>query len=142
MVSTVERILRENRVVAVIGARDDVSKAGFYVPAYLQGQGYRVLGVNPRLAGAVLWGEPVVATVAELGEPVDVVNVYRRSVNVAEHTEEVLAMRPLPRVVWLQLGIRNEEAAARWAAAGIEVVEDRCMLADHRRLGLGAPVQR
>jgi predicted CoA-binding protein len=83
-----------------------------------------------------LWGKPVRATLAELSEAVDVVNVFRRSDALGEHLADILAMRPLPKVVWLQLGIRNDGFAEQLLAAGIDVVQDRCTLAEHRRLGI------
>jgi len=122
------------RTIAVVGAHGQMMRAAHYVPAYMATQGYRVLPVNPDFVGRELFGTPVVARLGDLEEPVDLVNVFRRSDAVVDHVDEVLAMRPLPRVVWLQSGIRNEEAAARLREAGIDVVQDRCTYADHRRL--------
>lgn len=133
------RVLAEARVVAVLGAHGAPERPACYVPAYLAAQGYRVLPVNPALAGAMLFGQPVRATLAELsaaGETVDLVDVFRRSELLAGHEADLLAMRPLPKVVWLQQGIRNDDFAARLRAHGVEVVQDRCTLADHRALGL------
>jgi predicted CoA-binding protein len=129
--------LRTARTIAVLGAHHEPSRPAFYVPDYLHGQGYRVLPVNPALAGTVLWGEPVRATLAELGEPVDIVDVFRRPDLLPGHLADVLAMSPRPRLVWLQLGIRNDAFARAVQDAGIDVVQDRCTLADHRGLGLG-----
>jgi uncharacterized protein len=141
--AALRRIFEATRTIAVLGAHDDPSKAAFYVPQYLHRMGYRVLGVNPKLAGQRLHGAPVVATLAELGEAVDMVDVFRRSDQVPMHLPELLALfggrpgsSPRPVVVWLQLGIRHEAVARELRAAGIEVVQDRCTLADHRRLGL------
>lgn len=133
------RILAEARTIAVLGAHDDPSRPACYVPDYLHSQGYRVLPVNPRLVGRQLWGEPVRATLAELKETVDVVDVFRRPEFLPGHEADILAMDPGPAVVWLQLGIRHDEFARRLQAAGIAVVQDRCTLADHRRFGLGRP---
>lgn len=131
------RILRDARVVAVLGAHGSPERPACYVPAYLVTQGYRVLPVNPALVGTSLFGEPVRATLAELaGEAVDVVDVFRRPELLPGHEADLLAMRPLPKVVWLQQGIRNDAFAERLRAQGIEVVQDRCTLADHRALGL------
>jgi predicted CoA-binding protein len=127
-------ILRSVHTIAVIGAHPQPMRAAHYVPAYLASQGYRVFPVNPDFVGRELFGEEVVARLEDIDEPVDLVDVFRRSDAVVDHVEEVLAMDPLPRVVWLQSGIRNDEAAERWAAAGLDVVQDRCTLADHRRL--------
>ena len=136
--AAIRRILEPTRTIAVLGAHDDPTKAACYVPQYLQRVGYRVLGVNPKLAGQPLHGANVVATLAELGEPVDMVDVFRRAAELPAHLPELLAMEPRPKVVWLQLGIRHDGVAESLRAAGIEVVQDRCTLADHRRLGLGA----
>ncbi len=133
----VEGVLREARTVAVLGAHQEAQRPAFYVPDYLFRHGYRILPVNPHLVGRVLWDQPVVATLAELGEAVDVVDVFRRGDAVPGHVPDILAMAPLPAVVWLQLGIRNDEAATELVAAGIDVVQNRCMLADHRAFGLG-----
>ena len=136
MPDAIRRILEEARTIAVLGAHDERAKAAHYVPAYLVEQGYRVIPVNPRFVGRVLFGEPVRATLAEIGERVDLVDVFRRPEALPEHEADILAMSPLPKVVWLQLGIRNDAVAARLERAGIEVVQDRCTLADHRRLGI------
>jgi predicted CoA-binding protein len=137
----IREVLARARVIALLGAHDQPSRPAFYVPDYLHQQGYRILPVNPALAGRTLWGETVRATLAEIGEPVDMVDVFRRPELLPGHTEDILAMKPLPRVVWLQLGIRNDAFARAIAAAGIDVVQDRCALADHRRMGIG-PVGR
>ena len=138
----IKTILATSPTMAVIGIRDDPSAAGFYVPEYLHDVGYRILGVNPRLAGQTLFGEPVRATLAEIKEPVDIVDVFRRSEAVSDHVEDILAMKPRPKVVWMQLGIKNDDAARVLEAAGITVVQNRCTLADHQRLGLGKPERR
>jgi predicted CoA-binding protein len=136
--AALRRIFEATRVIAVLGAHDAPSKAAFYVPQYLRRMGYRVRGVNPKLAGQVLHGAPVVATLAELDEPVDMVDVFRRPEYLPDHVPEILAMNPRPAVVWLQLGIRHARVAQQLRAEGIVVVQDRCTLADHRRLGLPA----
>lgn len=133
----VRRVLAEARTVAVLGAHVEPHKPAHYVPEYLHAQGYRILPVNPVFAGRELWGEPVRRTLAELREPVDVVDVFRLSERVPMHVGDILAMTPRPKVVWLQLGIRNDGAARDLLEAGVAVVQDRCTLADHRRFGLG-----
>lgn len=130
------RVLEQSRTVAVLGAHPERARPAFYVPDYLAHHGYRIIPVNPGKRGQTLWGEPVRASLAELTEPIDVVNVFRRSEAVPGHLDDILAMKPRPKVVWLQLGIRNDAIARALEAAGIEVIQDRCMLADHRRLGL------
>ena len=130
----VERILRESQRVVVLGARDKRHQAGFYVPEYLHGVGYEVLGVNPRLAGRRMWSGKVLASLDEVRGEVDLLDVFRRPDDLPGHLDEMLRLRP--RVVWFQLGIRNDEVAAALEAEGIEVVQDRCTLADHRMLNL------
>jgi hypothetical protein len=133
----VRAILASARVVAVLGAHFEPYRPAFYVPDYLHAQGARILPVNPGLTGRTLWGEPVRASLAEVPGPVDVVDVFRRPELLPGHVDEILAMSPLPRVVWLQSGIRNDAVARTLIDAGIDVVQDRCMLADHRAMGLG-----
>jgi predicted CoA-binding protein len=127
------RVLSENRSVAVLGAKAEPWEPAFTVPRYLQAHGWRVVGVNPRLAGAPWLGQAAVATLSEL-DPVDVIEVFRRPEALPGHAEEILALGWRPRVVWFQLGIRHDGAAERLSAAGIEVVQDRCMMPEHRRL--------
>lgn len=128
------RVLEESKVVAVIGFHRDPGKPAHYVPEYLDRQGYTIVPVNPALAarGESFFGRAAVATLAELTESVDVVEVFRRSDKVHEHLADILAMQPLPKVVWMQQDIRDDAVAAKLTAAGINVIQDRCMLADHR----------
>jgi predicted CoA-binding protein len=132
-------ILTGSPTIAVLGIHTAPEKPAFYVPEYLHAEGYRILGVNPQLAGEVLFSHPVHATLAELTEPVDLVDVFRRAEAIPGHVDDILAMRPLPKVVWFQLGIRNAAAAAQLEAAGITVIQDRCTLAEHQRLSVGQP---
>jgi len=132
----VEPLLRRPLVVAVLGCHLQTHRPAHYVPAWLVEQGHTVLPVNPRFVGETLFDQDVVARLDELKTPVDVVDVFRRSEDIPSHLDEILAMQPLPKVVWLQSGIENDEACARLRAVGIDTVQDRCMLADGRRLGL------
>ena len=133
----ITEVLRGARTIAVLGAHSEPSRPAFYVPDYLHAQGYRILPVNPQLAGQTLWGQTVRRSLADLGEPVDIVDVFRRPDLLPGHLAEIRAMVPRPRLVWLQLGIRNDAFARDVEAAGIDVVQDRCTLADHRALGVG-----
>lgn len=127
------------RTIAVLGAHDDTGRAAFYVPDYLRDQGYRIIPVNPFLAGKEMWGERVHSSLRDLAdEPIDLVDVFRRGRDLPGHLPELLGLKARPLVVWFQLGIRNDEVAAQLEAAGITVVQDRCTLADHRRLGVPA----
>jgi predicted CoA-binding protein len=131
------RILREARTIAVLGAKSGAGEPAYYVPAYLKARGYRVRPVNPTRIGERILGEPVVATLADLDGPVDVVDVFRRPEYLAGHAAEILTLPWRPAVVWFQLGIRDDGAAETLAREGIRVVQDRCMMPEHRRL-LGA----
>lgn len=134
-------ILRSSPTIAVLGVHHEPEKAAYYVPEYLHDEGYRIIGVNPHFVEQTLFGERVRATLAEITEPVDIVDVFRRAELIPMHVEDILAMNPRPKVVWFQLGIKNEDAARILEAAGITVVQNRCTLADHQRLGLGAPAR-
>jgi len=114
-------IFRESKTVAVLGAKISTSEPAYYVPAYLHSRGYRIRPVNPRFAGRPVHDAETVAALRDLGEP-------------AGHADEILALSWRPKTVWFQLGIRNDEAAEKLARAGIRVVQDRCMMPEHRRL--------
>lgn len=135
----VREILTGSPTIAILGVNDAPEKAAFYVPEYLHDEGYKVIGVNPKLVGQTLFDSPVRTTLAEINEPVDLVDVFRRPEAIPDHVEDILAMKPRPKVVWFQLGIKNDDAAKVLEAAGITVIQNRCTLADHQRLGLGAP---
>ena len=135
-------ILTGSPTVAVLGIHREPEKAAFYVPEYLHDEGYRVIGVNPELVDETLFGEKVRATLEEIQEPIDLVDVFRRPELIPQHVADILAMQPRPKVVWFQLGIKNDDAAKVLEDAGIIVVQNRCTLADHQRLGLGAPLKR
>jgi predicted CoA-binding protein len=135
-------ILTGSPTVAVLGVHKQPEKAAYYVPEYLHDEGYRVIGVNPEFTTETLFGEKVRATLSEIHEPIDLVDVFRRPEHIPEHIQDILAMEPRPKVVWFQLGIKNDEAAKVLEDNGILVVQNRCTLADHQRLGLGAPLKR
>ena len=121
------------RRIAVLGAHRDPWKPAFYVPDYLHQTGYDILPINPVLVGETLWGQPVRATLGEVGA-VDMVVVFRRSELLPVHLPEILAMQPLPRCVWLQSGIRLDSFVKSMEERGIQVVQDRCSMVEHRRL--------
>src|SRR5262245_17685896 len=125
----VREILSSSPTVAVLGIHREPEKAAFYVPEYLHDVGYKILGVNPHFVGETMSGNPVRATLAELREPVDIVDVFRRPELLPAHVEDILAIAPHPRVVWFQLGIRNDDVAKILEAAGIVVIQNRCTLA-------------
>jgi predicted CoA-binding protein len=130
-------ILTESRTVAVVGIKDRESEDAYRIPKYMQDHGYRIIPVNPKLESVL--GEHVYPSLADLtNEPVDVVNLFRASGHVSAHVDEILDMTPVPRAVWMQLGIHHGPSAARLRAAGIMVVQDRCIMVDHRRLGVAS----
>jgi len=128
------QILKSAKTVAVVGFSADAGKPAHYVPEYLFRHGYKIIPVHPALAARKesFFGQKAVATLKDVLEPVDVVEIFRRSDKVGEHLEDILNMPESPRWVWLQLGIRNDEVAKTLLEHGIGVVQDRCMLADHR----------
>lgn len=123
----IDEILEQVRRIAVLGFTDRPERAGHYVPAYLADQGYTVVGVNPRLAGC----PGVVGRLEEVEPAPDLVLVFRKSEEVPGHLPELLGVRP--RYVWLQSGIRHDPTARALEQAGIGVVQDRCMLVEHRQ---------
>lgn len=129
-IQTLRRILKESRTIAVVGLSADWFRPSFFAAKYLQDHGYRVIPVNPRYETVL--GERCYATLEEVPQPIDVVDVFQRSENVLPFAEA--AIRVGAKVLWLQLGVVNEEAARRARAAGIEVVMDRCMKIEHARL--------
>lgn len=128
-------ILRQARRVAVLGIKPEsrAGEAGHYVPAFLARQGVEVIPV-PTYYPEVneILGRPVVRHLASVPGPVDVLDVFRRPADIPAHLEDVKRLRP--RLVWFQLGIRNDAAAEDLARAGIPVVQDRCLMAEWRRL--------
>ena len=126
---TIEKILRTAHTVATVGLSNDTSKPSHTVPAYLQGQGYRVIPVNPTIESAL--GEKAYASLADVPEPIDVVQIFRRSDQVGPIVDE--AIRVGAKAIWMQIGIVDEEAAARARAAGLDVVMGQCMRVQHIR---------
>jgi uncharacterized protein len=127
-------ILNTVKTIAMVGVSANPSRPSFFVFKYLGERGYRVIPVNPGLAGQDLLGQRVYASLLDIPEPVDMVDVFRASQYVPGIVEQVLAMRPRPRVLWMQVGVRNEEAARLAEANGLEVVMDRCPKIEYGRL--------
>jgi predicted CoA-binding protein len=126
------RLYRTVRTVAMVGASPNWNRPSYFVMKYLQRKGYRVIPVNPVAAGQVILGETAVPDLASIDVPVDVVDIFRRADAVPGIVDE--AIRIGARVIWMQLGIRHAEAAARAEAAGLTVVQDRCMKIEFGRL--------
>lgn len=124
------RIFETVKTVAVVGLSSRSSRPGYYVPAYLQEAGYRIIPVNPHLETAL--DEKAYPDLLAVPEPVDLVLIFRRSEEVLPAVEQAIEIGA--RVVWMQVGVVNELAAAKARAAGLEVVMDACIMVDHRRL--------
>jgi len=134
-ITTLRRILRDNRTIAVVGLSANWYRPSFFAAKYLQEHGYRVVPVNPAYDSVL--GEKCYPSLRDIPFGVDIVDCFRRSEEIAALADEAIAIGA--KVLWMQLGVRNEEARRKAEAAGLEVVEDRCMKIEHARLfgGLG-----
>lgn len=129
-------LLSETKTIAVLGIKTEAqaSQAAFYVPSYLHSAGFQVIPVPvyyPQVTEIL--GQRVYRKLTEIPLDLDLVNIFRRSQDVRPHLEDILAKKP--KAVWLQSGIRDDAIAETLAKAGIKVVQDRCLMVDHRRLG-------
>ena len=131
-INTLRRILRENHVIALVGLSADWFRPSNFAAKYLQEHGYRIIPVNPRYAGQTILGERCYASVRDIPEPVQVVDVFRKTGDVPPIADDAIAIGA--RILWQQIGVRNEAAAAKAQAAGLETVMDRCMKIEHGRL--------
>src|SRR3954471_13354848 len=129
-INTLRRILRDNRVIAVVGLSADWFRPSYFAAKYMLEHGYRVIPVNPKYPEIL--GQRCYKTLREVPEKIDLVDVFRKTQDVMPIAEEAIAVGA--RVLWQQLGVRNEEAAARARAAGLETVMDRCVKIEHGRL--------
>jgi uncharacterized protein len=127
-------LLANARTIAMVGASDRPDRPSHGVMRYLQERGYRVIPVNPQITGERIHGEFVWRELAQIGEPIDLVDIFRRPAAAGEAVDEAIAIGA--KAVWLQIGVINEEAAARAEAAGLKVVMDRCPKIDIPRLGV------
>jgi predicted CoA-binding protein len=129
-INTLRRILKEARTIAVVGLSAEWHRPSYFAAKYMQEHGYRVIPVNPKY-GEVL-GEKCFASLKDIKEKVDIVDVFRKTQDVPPIAEDAIAIGA--RVLWQQLGVKNEAAAARARAAGLEAVMDRCVKIEHGRL--------
>ena len=127
-------ILNTVKTIAVVGVSPNVVRPSYFVFKYLLERGYRMIPVNPGQAGKNLLGQKFYARLADIPEPVDMVDIFRASEHVLPVVHEALAMTPQPSVIWMQLGIRNDEAARLAEAAGLKVVMNRCPKIEYGRL--------
>ena len=134
----IRELLARTRTIAVVGIKTEAqaSQPAYYVARYLDAAGFEVVPVPVYYPEAThILGRAVYRKLTEIPFDVDMVNLFRRSEDVPAHVEDILAKRP--QAVWMQSGIRNDEAAERLAGAGIKVVQDRCLMVDHRLLSAG-----
>ena len=132
----IRNLLNETRTIAVLGIKTEAQagQPAFYVPSYLQTAGFQIIPVPVYYPDATrILGQQVFRRLVDIPIDVDLVNVFRRSQEVPPHVPDILAK--MPKAVWLQSGIRNDAAAETLAKAGIKVVQDRCLMVDHRYLG-------
>jgi predicted CoA-binding protein len=129
-INTLRRILKESRVIAVVGLSADWFRPSYFAAKYMQAHGYRVIPVNPKYD--TILGERCYKSLREVPDKVDLVDIFRKTADVMPIAEEAIAIRA--RVLWQQLGVRNEEAARKAQAAGLEAVMDRCVKIEHGRL--------
>ncbi|MER9741955.1 CoA-binding protein [Mesorhizobium sp. M0187] len=127
-------ILNSVKTIAMVGASANDVRPSFFVLKYLLAKGFSVFPINPGQAGKEILGRMTYASLADLPEPVDMVDIFRASASVPGIVDEVLKLDPLPKVVWMQLGVRDDEAAARAEAAGIKVVMNRCPKIEYGKL--------
>jgi predicted CoA-binding protein len=130
----IKTLLEETRTIALVGASDRPSRPSYGVMKRLQDHGYRVIPVNPQITGEHVHGEYVFRDLSQIGEPIDMVDIFRRSDAAGEAVDEAIAAGA--KSVWLQLGVIDQLAAARAETAGLKVVMDRCPAIDIPRLGV------
>jgi predicted CoA-binding protein len=132
--AAIAELLANARTIALVGASDRPDRPSYGVMKFLQDWGYRVFPVNPQITGEHVHGEYIWRELSQIGEPIDIVDIFRRPAAAGEAVDEAIAIGA--KAVWMQLGVINEAAAARAEAAGLKVVMDRCPAIDIPRLGV------
>ncbi|HUZ67642.1 MAG TPA: CoA-binding protein [Beijerinckiaceae bacterium] len=135
----IRSILQSTKTIALVGASANAARPSYGVLEYLIGKGYRLFPVNPGLAGKDLCGARVYARLSDIPERINMVDVFRNSEAAAETVDEALALPQLPKVIWMQLGVRNETAAARARARGVTIIQNRCPKIEYSRLSIQRP---
>ena len=130
----IRAILLEVKTIAMVGASANEARPSFFVLKYLAARGYAMLPINPGLAGGAIAGMKVYRSLAEAPGPIDMVDVFRNSAAAGGVVDEALALDPLPKVIWMQLSVRDDSAAARAEARGVRVVMNRCPKIEYGRL--------
>ncbi len=127
-------LLATTKIIAVVGLSADASRPSFEVAEVMQRAGYRIIPVNPRYVGQTILGEPCVASLGDIEERIDIVDCFRKSEDMVEVAKAAVEVTPLPRVLWMQLGVVNEEATRVAHEAGMTVVQNRCLKLDYQAL--------
>ena len=130
----IRAVLDDVTTIAMVGASAKDVRPSYFVLKYLLAKGYRVIPVNPGQAGKEILGQTVYGALADISEPIDMVDIFRSSAAAAKVVDEALALAPQPKVIWMQLGVRNDEAAAKAQAAGLRVIMNRCPKIEYGRL--------
>ena len=130
----IRELLTGIRTIAMVGASDRPDRPSYHVMEELQRHGYRVIPVNPQITGEHIHGEYVFRELAQIGEPIDMVDIFRNAEAAGPIVDEALALTPKPKIIWMQLGVRNDEAAAKAEAVGLKVVMNRCPKIEYGRL--------
>jgi len=130
----IRQILKDTKRIALVGASANEARPSWIVTKYLLDRGYDVIPVNPGLAGQTLLGKTVYASLKDIPGPVDMVEIFRNSEAAGPLTDEALTLDPLPKVIWMQLSVRNDEAAAKAEAKGVTVIMNRCPKIEYGRL--------
>jgi uncharacterized protein len=130
----VRDIMKSVRTIGLVGASNNPARPSWIVTKYLIERGYDVIPVNPGLAGQEILGRPVYGRLADIPRPVDMVEIFRNSQAAGPITDEALALDPLPKVIWMQLSVRNDAAAEKAEARGVKVVMNRCPKIEYGRL--------
>jgi predicted CoA-binding protein len=130
----IREILNTVKTVAMIGASPQNVRPSYFVFKYLAERGYDMIPINPGQVGKSLLGKPFVKSLEDIDRPVDMIDVFRSAEHIMPIVDVALTLNPLPKVIWLQLGVRHDEAAARAEAAGIKVVMNRCPKIEYARL--------
>ena len=130
----VHDIMKSVKTIALVGASNSPARPSWIVTKYLIERGYDVIPVNPGLAGQEILGRPVYGRLADIPRPVDMVEIFRNSQAAGPITDEALALDPLPKVIWMQLSVRNDAAAEKAEARGVKVVMNRCPKIEYGRL--------
>jgi len=137
--SEIRDVLSSVKTVAVVGASEKPERPAYYVTEFVQKHGYRIIPVNPGQAGKKILGETVYASLSDIPEPVDMVDVFRAPEHVGAIVDEMLALKHKPKVLWTQIGVVNREAEAKAEQGGITVVSDRCPKVEIPRLSPKTP---